>query len=247
MKTKLSCSQIVTFIAIAAAILGCTSARMEIATVTVPQASTSSKPTGYEFPDAIDVSKQYLFYLHGKIIEDQGIPAISPVFGEYEYEAILGRFRGYGFAVISEQRSKNTDAWEYARKVVEEVTALLKAGVPANSITVVGASKGAGITIFASHLLENEETNFVILAICHPDHIEDLIRDQIDLYGNVLSVYDSADALAGSCGELFSFSGDSVSHYDEIILNIGSGHGILYQPLDAWMLPTVQWANDHAE
>ena len=49
------------------------------------------------FPDTIDPQNQYMFYLHGKIIEDQGIPAISPDFGEYEYAAILEKLGGYGF------------------------------------------------------------------------------------------------------------------------------------------------------
>lgn len=42
--------------------------------------------SAYAFPDSIDSTKRYLFYLHGKIIEDLGMPAVSPDFGEYEYE-----------------------------------------------------------------------------------------------------------------------------------------------------------------
>ncbi len=30
--------------------------------------------------------------------------------------------------------------------------------------------------------------------------------------------------------------------HEELILNIGTGHGILYKPLDEWILPTVEWA-----
>jgi hypothetical protein len=30
-----------------------------------------------------------MFCLHGKIIEDQGLAAISPEYGEYQYEEIL--------------------------------------------------------------------------------------------------------------------------------------------------------------
>ena len=44
--------------------------------------------SAYAFPVSIDPAKQYLFYFHGKIIEDQGIHAVSPDYGEYEYEAI---------------------------------------------------------------------------------------------------------------------------------------------------------------
>ncbi len=59
---------------------------------------------------------------------------------------------------------------------------------------------------------------------------------------DVLSIYDSADEFAGSCQELFSFSeGKGISKHDEIILHVGTGHGILYKPLDEWMIPVVQW------
>jgi hypothetical protein len=208
----------------------------------------ASESINYAFPSSINPEKQYLFYLHGKIIEDQGIPAISLEFGEYQYEAILEKLSSFGFVVISEQRPENTDGIVYARKVVQQMTDLLEAGVPASNITVVGASKGAGIVIYASHFLENDEVNYVIMAICHPDVVADLKQDQIFLRGNVLSIYDSTDEWAGSCQGLFSFSeseGDGLSSYHEVVLKVGTGHGILYQPLDEWVLPAVQWANKH--
>jgi hypothetical protein len=94
-----------------------------------------------------------------------------------------------------------------------------------------------------SHLLENEEVNFVILAGCNADTLEYLKQNQIPLHGNVLSIYDSVDDLAGSCDELFAFSeGNGLNRHAEIVLHIGTGHGILYKPLDEWILPTVQWA-----
>lgn len=34
----------------------------------------------YVFPTTFNPAKRYLFYLHGKIIEDQGLPAVSPDF-----------------------------------------------------------------------------------------------------------------------------------------------------------------------
>jgi hypothetical protein len=219
--------------------------RSIVPTITPAQPTPAFDVSDYAFPDSIDPAGQYMFYLHGKIIEDQGIPAISPDYGEYEYGAILEALSGYGFVVISEPRPMNTDSLEYARKVIEQVTALLEAGVPANNITVVGASKGAGIAIFVSHYLENPNVNYVILAICAPDTVEQLIQDQISLYGNVLSIYDSTDELAGSCQGLFSFSeGKGISRHEELILNVGTGHGILYKPLDEWITPTIEWARN---
>jgi hypothetical protein len=205
--------------------------------------TTASELSAYAFPISIDPSKQYLFYLHCKIIKDQGSHATSPVYGEYEFEAILQKLSGYGFVVISEQRPENTDVVEYASKVTEQAKTLLNAGVPANNISVVGASKGAGIAIYVSHFLENEKTNFVIMGICHPDTVESLKQDKIHLYGNVLSIFDASDEVAGSYQELFSVAeGKGLAQHDEIVLHLGIGHGILFKALDEWVMPAVQWA-----
>jgi len=85
--------------------------------------------------------------------------------------------------------------------------------------------------------------NYVLLGSCNSDSIRELIQFQISLYGNVLAIYDSADVYAGSCQELFELSeARGLGRHDEIILYIGTGHGILYKPLDDWIAPTVAWA-----
>ena len=184
-----------------------------------------------------------MFYLHGKIIEDQGLPATSPEYGEYQYQEILKKLASHGFVVISEQRPRDTDAAHYAARVAEQMALLLEAGVPPGNITVVGASKGAAIAAIASDLSKNPETNFVLMGYCAPKEVEELVRRQIWLYGNVLAISDSADALAGSCEELFRMSeGGGLGRHQEIVLHVGTGHGILYHPLDEWILPTVEWA-----
>jgi hypothetical protein len=233
-------------------ILTSTPATQAPETLTKSTATPAPKPalpsrtpgfTGYSFPENFDNTKQYLFYLHGRIIEDQGIPAVSPEFGEYEYQAILERLSSFGFVVISEQRGANTDSMAYAEKIAEQISRLLEAGVPAKNITIVGASKGAGIAVYVSHILENEEVNFVIMAICHPDNVKAFIQNEINLYGNVLSIYDSVDGYAGSCQGLFGYSeGKGLTRYEEIVLHVGSGHGVLYKPMDEWILPVVEWA-----
>jgi hypothetical protein len=201
----------------------------------------------YGFPSSIDPAMNYLFYLHGKIIEDQGLPAVSPDFGEYEYQAILKKLTSYGFVVISEQRSRDTVSAEYASRVTEQIKTLRDAGVPAENITVVGASKGAGIAASVSSLLKDSKTNFVLLGFCAPDTVRELVQNRMSLYGNVLAIRDSVDDLSGSCQELFDFSdGKGLGRHDEIVLNIGTGHGILYKPLDEWIQPTVEWAKDCA-
>ena len=202
-----------------------------------------SELSAYTFPVSIDPSKQYLFYLHGKIVEEQGIHAVSPDYGEYEYEAILEKLAGHGFIVISEQRPKNADGTKYAERVVGQVTELLKAGVPAKNITVIGASKGGGIALAISYHLKNGEVNFVVMGTCDPDTVTSMKQNDMFLYGNVLAIHDSTDEYAGSCQELFEMSeGKRIGRHEEIILHIGTGHGILYKPLDEWIIPAVEWA-----
>jgi hypothetical protein len=220
----------------------CQPASQSASAVTVEPAATPDL-AAYAFPALIDPQAKYLFYLHGKIIEDQGLPAVSPDYGEYQYAAILQALSERGFHVISEMRPKDTDPLKYAGHVVEQMDALLSAGVPAENITVVGASKGGGIAIFVSSLLKNEKVNFVLMAICHPDTVAQLVEDQVVLSGNVLSIYDAVDEFAGSCADLFTASeGKGLGRHAEIVLQLGLGHGLLYQPLDEWIQPVVEWA-----
>ena len=256
----LACINIL-FVLVLLLLAGCTSAATEavptatqmespekpnLSTVT-PQPSVTAGTDDYGFPESIDPSSLYLFYLHGRIIEEQGLPAISPDFGEYQYEEILAAISSHGFVVISEQRLKDTDGILYAEKMVGEVNALLEAGVPASAITVVGASKGGYIGLYTSYFLGNEDINFVLMGICAPEEVENLKQTGVSLSGNVLTIYDAGDQYAGSCMELYSYSEDKgLSSSDELVLDMGMGHGILYQPLDAWITPTVNWAKEHA-
>lgn len=211
---------------------------------------TQAAPTGalfaYAFPASIDPQGRYLFYLHGKIIEDKGLPAISPEYGEYEIIPILEALEAGGYEVISEQRAAGTDSVEYARRVAGQVTLLLTNGVPPTAIVIVGASQGAWIAIYVSHFLGNDKINYVLLSICSPENVQALIQDEIHLSGSVLSIYDAGDTLAGSCQALFDYSEDKgTCKVDELVLQLGRGHGMLYQPLDEWVLPTLDWGRVH--
>ena len=99
---------------------------------------------------------QYLIYLHGWIIQEQQDPRPQhPQFGYYEYEEILKTFRDQGFIVSSEIRPKTATIESAADLLVLQIQELLKSGVPANRVTVVGGSMGAGIALVASARLEN--------------------------------------------------------------------------------------------
>lgn len=187
-----------------------------------------------------DKTAKYIFYLHGRIVEDQGLEATSPQFGKYEYEEILGTLADRGFTVISEVRAKDTNIKQYAQKIAGQVNALLKAGVPPAHITIVGASKGGTITHLVSSLIKNRDINVVLLAACGKGYHEGFA---IDLVGNVLGIYDSSDDKgAGSCEDFFAKS-KNINRHKDIDLKNGLGHGILYQPLEEWIGPTVHWAS----
>ena len=195
-----------------------------------------------EVPAKIDTRARYLFYLHGAIVENKGVRPVSERFGVYEYEKILETFKDKGFIVISEARPKNTHAGQYARKVVDQVNRLVQAGVPPAHITVVGASKGGFITLLISTALQNRDLNFVIIAGCS----DAVLRFDIDLYGNILTIYDEKDDIAGSCRKVFEKS-SGLNAYKELKLTVGAGHGIVYQPLAEWVGPTVRWAKGARE
>lgn len=189
-----------------------------------------------------------MFYLHGKIVEDQGIHAVSPVYGGYEYLAILDRLQANNFVVISRLRPKNADPETSARMIQQQVNQLVEAKVPPENITIVGASKGAGIAVSTSYLLKDSKINYVLLGFCAPDTVKELRQRKISLYGNFLTIYDSIDTEAGSCQELFDISdGKGIGRHNEIVLHIGTGHGILFKPLDEWLIPTVEWARGGGE
>lgn len=190
-----------------------------------------------DLPDEIDPDGRYLFYLHGQIVEDQGVRPVHPEFGVYEYEKILASLASEGFVVVSEARGPATDGEAYARKVVGQVEALLGAGVAPERISVVGFSKGGGIAVVVSSLLENEKVSFVFMGTC-----VNWIRNwpELDLKGRVLSIYESSDPIAGSCEEPFSKS-IIQPEFEELGLQIGGGHGAFYRPRSEWLDPVVEW------
>ena len=188
-------------------------------------------------------AQRYLFYLHGKIIEDQGANAVDTVngFGAYQYEDILNTFKKAGFTVMSEVRQKDTDPVAYAHKVVSQIDSLIKAGVNANDITVVGASKGAIISMLISAYLKNKDVNFVLLAGC----INNILQyyPDIQFCGNILSIYEESDDIGHSCAGVKEKTRLTIPHYKEIALHTGLKHGFLYKPLPVWVEPAIKWAN----
>lgn len=193
--------------------------------------------------DSADV--RYLIYLHGWIIQDQQIPRPRhPQFGHYELEKILDTFREQGFEVRGEIRPKSATVDESADKVVQQVQELLESGVPANRVTVVGASMGASIALLAAKRLGNAEVRFAVLGTCLSANISRLEKQTGGPpSGSVLAIREASDDLTSPCPELV---GDVQSlprlQAKEIVLDTGLRHGFLYRPIPEWVAPVVKWA-----
>ena len=54
-----------------------------------PSATTPAGAVLTEIPEILDPEAEYLIYLHGAIIEEQGMQATHPQFGTYNYTEIL--------------------------------------------------------------------------------------------------------------------------------------------------------------
>ena len=187
-------------------------------------------------PEKIDPRQDYLIYLHGRIIEEEGLRPTSPEFGVYEYEKILTGFAGRGFVVISEARPRGTDPGAYADKVVGQVRALLHAGVPPAHIAVVGFSKGGGIALLTASRLAEPKVNFVILAGCGGETPPEIAQR---LQGRILSMFDASDDRAATCKKAFAQAKGPLAQEEEV-LKLGTGHGAFYRPGD-WLERAARW------
>jgi len=190
-----------------------------------------------EVPLELDPDLHYAIYLHGKIIEDQGLSAEHPEFGKYEYQARLAYLADGGVNVISAVRTAGIDPTEYASLVAQQVLNMQATGVPAENISLIGFSKGAGIAILVSSQLIDQNVNYVILAICG-DWLSD--QPQISLNGRVLSIYEQSDELGGSC-RLLAERSEGATDFHELSFNTGLGHGAFYRASPDWLGPTLAW------
>ena len=188
-------------------------------------------------PERLDVRARYVIYLHGRIIEDKGRRPTDATWGVYEYQQILESLAADGLVVVSEQRPPMTNMDRFAAHVAHQVRELLRAGVPPERISVVGFSKGGGIAMRASALLQNARINFVFLASCGDG---DFSRSSLKVWGRILSVYEASDDVGRSCASLFAKSG-STGERKEIEINIGGGHGAFFRPRAEWLTPIIRW------
>ena len=189
-------------------------------------------------PTAAPPEPHYFYYLHGKIVEDLGPRGVSPVHGAYDYPGIIHALEAQGLEVISEVRPRDTDVSAYADAVVADIRRRLAAGISPSHVTVAGASKGGVIASLVSARLGVDGVRYILLANCN----EWLIRTHDPrLTGEIFSIYEASDDIGGSCAPLIERS-PRVRRFEEVKLETGLGHGIVYRPLDLWVRPAVAWA-----
>jgi len=191
-------------------------------------------------PDEIPTEKRYVFYLHGRIIEEQGPRPTHPRWGLYDYPAVLDALAQDGIILIAEQRAKGSDPDEYAQKIRGQVQQLAEAGVDAGNITVVGFSAGGAIAMKTSSIMVDLNINFVFLASCSGWLTE---KKDLRLHGHVLSVYEESDGPL-SCAPVASRK-PGPSEFSEIEISTGKEHGAFYLPRDEWVQPVLDWIRSH--
>ena len=64
---------------------------------------------------------KHVFYLHGMIIEVQGVNAVSDDFGPYKYNSIIDSLDAAGYQVHSEVRTAKNDFNAFCQKVSREI------------------------------------------------------------------------------------------------------------------------------
>lgn len=189
------------------------------------------------FPDGIYPAERYVIYSHGLIVEGDDPRPAHPEFGVYDFPAIRNAlFESAGFNLIAHQRPKGTAVEAYVDTLVSWVRQLVSAGVAPERITLIGFSRGAHLTAYASSRLRTFGLGTALLAVCSDG---DLVHEPpVVIDGPVLSIYETTDVV-GSCTGLARRSG--LASFEEIAISTGRRHGAFYQPLAEWLVPLKVW------
>lgn len=225
------------------ALLNLASAALILVCVSLP---ASAGRIHTDVPAQVDPAARYLIYEHGARPESFPLTEPHPTRGLFEYQNILNAFAANGFEVISELRTEKTNTRRFARtRVLEKVRALIAAGVPAQNITVVGFSKGGMIAMIVASQARQPKLNIVNMAGCGKGRSRQaydnfLANDASKMSGRMLSIYDQADEISGTCQDVSAKA--PRMPFEEEVLTVGGGHGTFYTPRKAWVDRVSSWA-----
>ncbi len=184
-------------------------------------------------------SEKHIFYLHGRIIEIQGINAKSQKFGAYKYTEIIDSLKSIGI-VHNVVRTNDTDFEEFCKKTSKQIDSLITIGIAAKNITVIGASKGAVMAMYISNI-NSSPINYIFLA-GNNDYRESTRK--WNFHGRILGFYEKSDLIAGKDYQYWIDKSTNAIKFEQIELNTGLGHGFLYTPIKEWFNPTKKWIED---
>ena len=183
--------------------------------------------------------QSHVIYLHGQIVENYGRHPFSEQYGFYELDSILSSLEQSHTKVYCSIRPASTVPEDYALIVSNQIDSLLSEGVPPNSITVVGASKGAIIASFVSSRRDTP-INYVLLA--GNNDFQEANNDWV-FHGQVLTIFDPSDQIAGKNYNYWQQRSEATK-FKQVELMLGLGHGFIYRPLPDWIEPTNQWISE---
>lgn len=181
--------------------------------------------------------EKHLIYLHGRIVEQQGPEAVHPTFGPYRYYEIIDSLMTTGALVHHEIRTSETDFYSFATKTSNLIDSLLRSGARPSDITVVGASKGAVMAMQIAH--QNTAPVRYVLLGANNATLEE--QQDWNLHGHILAIYETSDQLAGRSYDQWIERSTRASSFRQLPIHTGLGHGFLYRPHPAWLLPVKEW------
>lgn len=180
---------------------------------------------------------KHVFYLHGMIVEVQGVNAVSELFGPYKYQDIIDSLNAAGYQVHSEVRTTKTDDTAFCRQISGEIDQLVADGLSPRDITVIGASKGGMMAMQISDQNKNP-VNYILLA-ANSTQLENSASWK--LHGHILGIYETSDEIAGKDYSYWKDRSVEAKEFEQLKINTGLGHGFLYLPIAAWMEPAKAW------
>jgi len=184
----------------------------------------------------------HIYYLHGKINEEQGRNAISEKFGKFDMDEILKQLNVNNSVIHCEIRTKDTDVKIYATKISREIDSLINSGIPPKNITIVGASKGAIIAMNISNI-NKHNINYVFLA-GNNDYQEK--NNDWKFHGQILCIYDLSDDIGGKNYNYWKEKPNYSTIFQQLEIKTNLGHGFLYKPLKEWINPTKEWIKNQS-